>query len=194
MTNGSVVIFDLEYTAWEGSNERDWSHPGEFREIVQIGAISIDGVSLEEQEVFDCFVRPRINPDLSDYFINLTGITNEDVKRHGVDLSDAHRHFSDFLQKRLAFAYGNDDEIMAENVALYDLVLGAPNISAVNLRHWFKDHNVPTDDYVSGEVAQFVGAPINLSAHNAVNDVRSIIAAVKHLVGQGAENPFTQIS
>lgn len=27
------VLFDTEYTGWEGSQERGWSAPGEYREL-----------------------------------------------------------------------------------------------------------------------------------------------------------------
>ena len=32
----AFVLFDTEYTAWEGSHERDWSGEGEHREIIQV--------------------------------------------------------------------------------------------------------------------------------------------------------------
>ncbi len=37
-----AIIFDLEFTAWEGSVAHRWSRPGEFTELVQIGALKID--------------------------------------------------------------------------------------------------------------------------------------------------------
>jgi len=37
-----IIIFDTEYTAWEGAKERNWSGSGEHREIVQIAAVKID--------------------------------------------------------------------------------------------------------------------------------------------------------
>jgi hypothetical protein len=47
-----VVVFDTEFTAWRGSMERNWAGPGEFREIVQIGAVRIDAETLAEAESF----------------------------------------------------------------------------------------------------------------------------------------------
>ena len=69
-----IVGFDMEWTAWEGSWSRSWSAPGEYREIVQIGAVKLDGGNaLGERDSFDVLVRPPRNPVLSDYFIALTG-------------------------------------------------------------------------------------------------------------------------
>ena len=39
----TVTVFDLEYTAWECSMARHWLAPGEFKEVVQIGAVKVTG-------------------------------------------------------------------------------------------------------------------------------------------------------
>ena len=39
MTEKFVVVYDLEYTAWEGSLERNWRGLDEEPEIIQIGVI-----------------------------------------------------------------------------------------------------------------------------------------------------------
>ena len=76
--SGMIIIADLEYTSWEGALESGWSAPGQFREIVQIGAVRVDaGDGFVEMAHFSMLVRPTINPELSDYFVTLTGITND---------------------------------------------------------------------------------------------------------------------
>ena len=75
--DGVIAVFDLEWTTWEGAQARNWSGPGEEREIVEIGAVKLDGRnSLREISAFDMLVRPRLNPLLSDYFTGLTGDTH----------------------------------------------------------------------------------------------------------------------
>ena len=37
----TFIIFDTEFTAWKGSQERDWSGENEERELVQIGALKV---------------------------------------------------------------------------------------------------------------------------------------------------------
>ena len=43
LTSPTITVFDLEYTAWECSMARRWLAPGEFKEVVQIGAVSSTG-------------------------------------------------------------------------------------------------------------------------------------------------------
>ena len=35
------VLYDTEYTSWEGSLQRGWSRPDEHRELVQLSAIRV---------------------------------------------------------------------------------------------------------------------------------------------------------
>ena len=44
----TIIIFDTEFTAWAGSQERDFSGPNEYRELVEIGAIKIDTRTFNE--------------------------------------------------------------------------------------------------------------------------------------------------
>ena len=79
MSNKEAVIYDLEWTTWSGAIEREWSEKDEYREIIRIGAISIDLDSLQEIEALDVFVKPSVNPILSDYCTKLTDITDEQI-------------------------------------------------------------------------------------------------------------------
>ena len=82
--NDVIAVYDLEYTSWEGAHQRDWSGPGEHMEIVQIGAVKLDGgKELKEIGGFEILVRPSINPRLSDYFTGLTGIEQADIDGNG---------------------------------------------------------------------------------------------------------------
>ena len=35
------IIFDTEYTSWEGSLKRNWSNKNEYKELVAIGALHV---------------------------------------------------------------------------------------------------------------------------------------------------------
>ena len=96
-TSGRVIILDLEYTSWEGSIHRNWAEKWEFREIVQIGAVRLTVKRHEfiKEETFERIVKPVRNPQLSDHFSNLTGITNNLVSEQGNYFNDA---FTDFVQ------------------------------------------------------------------------------------------------
>ena len=84
-TEDKAMVFDLEFTSWPGSNERNWSLPNEDREIIQIGAVKIETTGdMREVDSFQILVRPLKNPILSDYIVNLTEITQEKVEKEGI--------------------------------------------------------------------------------------------------------------
>src|SRR3989338_10997477 len=79
------ILLDTEYTSGEDSQERGWG-PNKYKEIIQIGAISVDGKSLAEEGAFSVFVKPVKNPQLSDFIVGLTGITQEKIDTEGISL------------------------------------------------------------------------------------------------------------
>ena len=65
----AFVIFDTEYTSWQGCQEHGW-HGKHKREIVQIAAIKVSN-DLRVLDTFNVLCKPNLNPILSDYFIKL---------------------------------------------------------------------------------------------------------------------------
>src|SRR5258706_10294556 len=90
LASPTITIFDLEYTAWECSMARHWLTPGEFKEVVQIGAVKLDPGSFAVLDELGVLVGPRINPVLSPYFEKLTGITRPPGVRDGKRLATPH--------------------------------------------------------------------------------------------------------
>jgi len=67
------VIVDLEATCWEGGSNI------EKMEIIEIGAVTLASGQGPVSEEFSAFVRPAIEPILSDYCMQLTSIRQADV-------------------------------------------------------------------------------------------------------------------
>ena len=88
------VIFDTEYTSWKGCNEKGWVDP-QKKEVVQIAAIKIDD-NLEVVDSLNLYVKPKFNPDLSEYFQELTKITNQKLDDCGIDFAKAYQIFYNF--------------------------------------------------------------------------------------------------
>lgn len=82
LKHGTVVVYDTEWTSWSEFAAHNWKQPGRYPEIIQIGAVKLDVADdFREIAAFQCFVHPKHNPQLSDYIINLTGITKEIIDR-----------------------------------------------------------------------------------------------------------------
>jgi inhibitor of KinA sporulation pathway (predicted exonuclease) len=184
------VIFDLEFTAWEGSMQSRWTRPGEHTEVVQFGAVKLDAESLKEVGCFEMLVRPRINPVLSDYLVALTGVTNEAVAARGVDFITAYRAFLDFVGDARAFAHGRDDLIIAGNLKLYGWDGAFPALGYSNAVTWFAAQGIDLNGKRACDVAEAAGAVFEGRRHDALSDARGVAAGFVTLIRKGAPNPF----
>ena len=167
------TVFDLEFTAWEGAMASHWLRPGEFKEVVQIGAVRLDG-GFNIVAEFDCLVRPRINTVLSPYFEKLTGITNDDVAARGIDFAPAYDRFARFAGDAQICAFGHDEWVLEENIRLYGLTGCAPLPDFVDLRAWFADRGVDPRGLHSCDIGSRLGVAFQGRAHNALDDSRSV--------------------
>jgi inhibitor of KinA sporulation pathway (predicted exonuclease) len=185
-----VVVFDTEFTAWAGSVARGWAGPGEHKEIIQIGAVVLDAASLEERRAFSVYIRPVLNPVLSDYLIGLTRITNERLAAEGVDFAEGVTRFVELVASRHLYAYGRDDRIIAANAERLGRAKLWPDLPATNLKDWLHQVGIPLAGVHSGNLSAHVGAKSQGIAHDALVDSRSLAEAVRYLVARGAPNPF----
>ena len=165
----------------------NWSRPGEYREIIQIGAIHIGpGPELEERGVFSCLVRPEKNPRLSDYIIALTGISQAMINANAVTFTDAQSAFDAFVgdTKLSVYCNGGDHEIMAENARWHDLAPSQHISRMINFRRHLADMlGVGSTDFHSIQVAELAGAAHeDARDHDALADVRTLAAGLRHLI------------
>ena len=187
MTAPHLTIFDLEFTAWDGSLARQWLGPGEFKEVVQIGAVRLNLQSLQMEGSFDGLVRPRVNPVLSDYFENLTGISNRRLAADGDDFEIAYRRFLDFAGGGVIAAFGHDEWVLEGNIRLYGLKGLPPMPEFLELRQWFFDRGVDPKGLRSCDIGPRLGVPFEGQMHDALCDARSIAEGMTVLLKRGAK-------
>jgi inhibitor of KinA sporulation pathway (predicted exonuclease) len=181
-----AVVFDLEFTAWEGSLQRGWNRPGEFKELVQLGAVKVDAETVRPVAELNLLVRPRINPVLSDYLVRLTGVTNARMAHQGVDFAVAFRAFLDFVGDGEMLAFGRDDLIFEENMRLYALHMKMPRYR--NVIPWFAENGVDLAGRHACDVAEAAGAAFAGRAHDALADAHAVTLGIATLVARGAPN------
>jgi inhibitor of KinA sporulation pathway (predicted exonuclease) len=185
-----TVVFDLEFTAWPGSMEHRWLRPGEFREVVQIGAVKIDAETQAEVAAFDVLAKPRLNPVLSSYLEDLTGVTNAAVAERGVDFAEAYRAFVRFADGASLVAFGRDDLVLTDNLALYGLKDEPPLPPYINIVPWLVEAGIDTRGLHACDIAEAAGATFEGRRHDALADARSVALGIKTLIARGMPNPF----
>ncbi|WP_310727957.1 3'-5' exonuclease [Streptomyces sp. N2A] len=191
----SFVVFDLEFTSWPGALEQDWGAPGQLREVVQIGALRLseDCSVLEEYETL---VRPVVNPQLSPYFTELTGITQESMDQDGVPPAQALGEFLGFCQGQTVLSYGNDMVVLGENIGWArargeELKHSMLDAAFVNIRPWVNTVAPTTTTANVGRLWDVLGLPKPVAGqeHSALFDCYSLATALAHLSDHGATLP-----
>ena len=182
----TIIIFDLEFTAWECSMARRWMAPGEFQEVVQIGAVKLDAQTLTRLDELDLLVAPRFNRTLSPYFTNLTGISDADVAARGMDFAGAYDRFLDFAGDGTIAAFGRDDHVLTANLRLYGIRDARPLPPFQDLRRWFAACGIDPRGLLSCDIGPLLGVPFQGRTHNALDDARSIASGMAVMASRGA--------
>lgn len=185
--SGPLVVFDTEFTAWEGSLERGWSGPGEHREIVQIGAVRLDcGRAFKECESLSILVRPSRNPVVSDYFHALTGIDQARLDIEGMAFSKAYEIFLDMVAGAPLLSWGWDDSVFRENLVLNELPENTWPENFTNLRQvTIANHGDRFRECSSATLPALFGLAPAGNAHDALEDARAVARALPAMVAAG---------
>jgi inhibitor of KinA sporulation pathway (predicted exonuclease) len=177
---GLVAILDLEFTAWEGSLQRDWGGAEEWREIVQIGILLADaGDGFAIRDEYEVMVRPRRHAILSSYFVSLTGITQSRLDAEAVELSRALPGVAEFAARAECVIFnGRDGEVLRENCELAGQDSPVPADRMFNFRPLLaRTLSCQPDVLTSSDLPKLAGIAIEGRAHTALHDCRSIVAA-----------------
>lgn len=176
-----IVIFDTEYTTWEGARERKWSGPGEYKEIVEIGAVKVETENFSGLDTFSIYVKPVKNPKLSELFIDLTGISQKVVDEKGVGFSEALQKFFTWSGADDIYCYGRDGEVLEGNAELLGIHFPFERLRFHNIKELFKQYGIPADNYMSSTIVRVFGKEPSRRGHSALNDARTIVDGLQLL-------------
>jgi len=194
---GVLVLWDTEYTTWEGAHQRRWRGPGEAREVVQIAAIKVNASDgYRELASFSALVKPVKNPQLSAYFTALTKITQQEVDKGGRSFDAALSAFAQFAEGGTlpAWGYGTSDAAVVEETARVQGVAysresrfaggGLHNLRPILQRCGLEPHK-----WTSGSIHRALGIDLGKDhVHNALFDVRSLRATLAELQKRKAKD------
>ena len=177
--NGLVGILDLEFTAWEGSFQRGWSEPWEWREIVQVGLVLVDaGRAFSVCDEVEITVRPLRNPVLSGYFTSLTGITQAWLEEKARPFDEAMATLLNVgASAELIIFNGADGEILRENCVMREVAPPWPEEKMFNFRPLLaRTLDRPQSELTSSDLPALAGIEVAGRAHSALHDCKAISA------------------
>ena len=159
----TFCILDTEFTAWEGSQENNWSKDGEEKELIQISVLLLRKCKnylfiIDDLNLFVNQKKPNYR-----YITNLTNITNEKLKEKGISFDEAMNklyNFTSYVDNKIKiYSYGNDYSIIKENLDLnkYDKShkYYKWESSFYDLKPILENYNIPTSEYTSGTLYKY---------------------------------------
>ncbi|MSU55285.1 MAG: exonuclease domain-containing protein [Candidatus Taylorbacteria bacterium] len=182
----TIIAFDTELTTWEGAMARNWSGPNEYKEIVQIGAVRVETETKELRELdsFVCYIKPIKNPLLSQYFIDLTKITQNKVEQEGKTLQEGVGNFYEWSHGDTLYSWGLDSDEVLDNCRILGLNFPFANERFKDVRDIFVSNGIKTEGYMSSTIVEAVGGKVSRQGHDGLNDARSIVDALRLLVNR----------
>ena len=175
------IVYDMEWTAWEGSKERNWSNPNEHREIFDIGAVLVTGDDFNNNATYRQLVVLEAVPELPKYSVDLTGITQEKLNKNGIPFNDMLSAFKKFCNNLHIYAWGEDGAVIIENCKLKKLKNPFSPDQIHNMRNVFKQHGIPAENYMSSTIVEYFGHKNKHTSHHGLDDALNIVEALQLL-------------
>jgi len=162
-----MIVVDFESTCWENSWEK------QDQEIIEFGAVKLDLKNRIITDSFQALVKPRNNPKLSEYCINLTRIQQAEINKAQSFKNIANR-FNKWCGSKNAHilaSWGRDDLILQkecfENGIEWKLSKDHINIAFL-FREKYTEENEPK--YSLERALKLLGIPFEGQPHRALND------------------------
>ncbi len=195
----TAIIFDCEYLTNQTSPSRFWCGPQDPDPVVvQIGAVRLgleDGFPI--LDTITLFIRPidRYGNDfeIDPFFTQFTGISKEIISQEGKQLKVALDNLDRFSEGASFWSWGKD-EFNALAISCYVANISPPipatrfdNACKLLLRAGMPQEDL--DKTRSNGLAAYYGLDSStLSAHDALDDAKSITCALQHLLHKGDLN------
>lgn len=180
-----LVLIDTEYTADENSRRTNWR--GQHREIIQVGVLALDH-KLTVLDSLRAYVRPKLNPVLSEYIKKLTGIRQTDVNG-APELPEAWKKIGWYYENRAAYSFGGDREVFAENFKIHDMPVPDTVARMHDIRPFLRERCAAFgirdfERYTSGTLCEAFGIK-GLPAQDALNDMHNLRRVLLELRSRG---------
>jgi inhibitor of KinA sporulation pathway (predicted exonuclease) len=169
-----LLVVDLEATCWESNEGRVHE-----METIEFGGAIVRTADLAVLDVFSIFIKPRLNPTLSDYCRSLTGITQATV-----DAGIVFEALAGELETRLRAyqpgigwaSWGNYDRRQLEqDAARWGVPAPLASITHVNLKKIFaKKRRIKGTRPSVRKALDIAGLQYEGAAHSGADEVRNI--------------------
>lgn len=175
------LVIDLEATC-----DDHGAVPKHEMEIIEIGAVVVDGTDLLPRDEFQTFIQPVRNPVLTPFCTTLTSITQPMVEG-APGFTDAIAALTEFIDGRdlLFCSWGAYDNNQFKNDARYHGVSLPFGGRHLNLKAEFSSRRGTRKRFGMAGALRAVGLPLEGVHHRGIDDARNIAKLLPHCIHTG---------
>ena len=184
-----LICLDLEYTCWENSIQDDWPDPQFPAEILQVGMAVFDLIQGQCLNNFSAYVRPILNPRMSDYCVNLLQIS-QNIIDDSPALPQVINKISSFLSdygddSTLVCAFGPDCKRFVDDATRHHRESPFHPFASLNLQQEAAKVIGMADKSPEREhIKQHFQLPPSANRHDALDDALDVKILFDALMGQ----------
>lgn len=184
----TLLVVDLEATCWG-----DARHPREDMETIEFGGVLVRMSDLQPIDERSWFVKPKLHPQLSDYCVNLTSITQSQVDA-GVpfeELCDLIAAWLEPHRERLGWgSWGNfDKHQLKKDAARFAIQSPLDAYPHTNLKDIFsKKHGTGKPRPGMRRALELCGLTIEGAHHRGIDDARNIARMLPFILNPQLSN------
>lgn len=163
----NYIILDLEATCWENDRTKQ-------NEIIEIGAVKING-KLAVIDEFQTFVKPTLNPWLSEFCKKLTSISQDDVNAAPY-FPEAIQRFQDWIGEEPFFlcSWGFYDKTQLKKDCELHQLSAAWLKNHISLKHQHGKLIGIEKGVGMARALQMLKLPLEGTHHRGMDDARNI--------------------
>lgn len=178
----NLLIIDLESTCYQREQEPN----NFFSEIIEIGAVVLDKETLEGIEEYQCFVKPVLFPQLSNFCKELTTITQEQVD-YGIPLSQALEEIGSLARKHDALfcSWGFYDRQQFKRVCERFGLVYPFRKEHVSLKHVHSEFYQLPRKLGMEQALRHHQIPLKGIHHRGIDDARNIAKIARQMIIEG---------
>jgi inhibitor of KinA sporulation pathway (predicted exonuclease) len=178
--DANYIVFDLEATCWKDDEKKE-------SEIIEIGAVRMNE-NLDVLDSFQFFVKPTINPILSNFCLNLTTISQNEVNLAEPfnTIINKFEQWIEFPQHRInmvSYGFYDKNQLIRESVIkLYNGSILKMLQRHINIKELYSK-TMHTRPCGMAEALQRLHIPFDGRHHRALDDARNIAKIFKIVYG-----------
>lgn len=179
-----ILVIDVEATC---SNDK--SITPESMEIIELGAVLVDGASLAVKSEFVTFIRPVRHPHLTDFCKRLTHISQTDVDA-APRFPDAMKLFKAWIYRESGFfvfgSWGDYDRAQIEQDTRFHGVPYPIGGAFINLKTEFSKHQGISKKQGLSEALALSGLDFIGTPHRGIDDARNTARLLPYILGRAS--------